>query len=108
MESMERRESHIDLVDKISNIQIEIARGFAESHAHNKESSRDISELKEAQNRILYTLYGNGKEGIITTVAKMHTKLSWMWYLLAALSVSFLVVAIGTNSPLLKALAIIA
>src|SRR5690242_5089266 len=97
MQDMERRESHIDLVDKITNIQVEIAKGFAEFHAHYKESSRDIGELKESHQRIVYTLYGNGKEGMITTVAKMHSKLTWMWYGLAALDGAFLSIAIGAN-----------
>ncbi len=94
---MERRESHIDLVDKISNIQVELARGFAEFHAHYKESAKDVLELKEAQNKILYTLYGNGREGIITTVSKMHQRLTYMWWGLSVLGTTFLAIAVGAN-----------
>jgi predicted transcriptional regulator len=94
---MERRESHIDLVDKITSIQVELAKGFAEFHAHHKESASDVLELKEMQNKILYTLYGNGKEGIITTVAKMHEKLGYMWWGLSVLGATFLAIAVGAN-----------
>ncbi len=94
---MERRSSHIELVDKITEIQVILAKGFAEAEARHQASAKEVGEIKKEQERITHLLFGNGKEGLITTVTIMNKKLNIMWVILCLLSAAFLSIAVGMN-----------
>jgi len=92
-EDMERRESYINLVDKITSIEVNIARGFTQMQEQHKSYFSTIEGLKEAQEKLTHVLFGNGKEGLITTISKMHDKIGVMWTAICALSVATLIVS---------------
>lgn len=94
---MERRGSHIDISEKISEIQVILAKGFAEAEARYLASSKEVQDIKKEQERISHVLFGNGKEGLVTTVTVMNRKLSVMWVILVMLSAAFLSAAVGMN-----------
>lgn len=76
---MERRSSHIELADKIARIEVAIAKGFAEGSSFQKDVERNVADLRKDMEQVIHCLYGNGKEGMITKMAKMNQKLSIMW-----------------------------
>ncbi len=76
MDDMERRESHIELADKIARLEVCIVKGFAESTSQKEHTNHIIGELKADTERLIYSLYGNGQEGLITKVAKIHQRMS--------------------------------
>lgn len=92
---MERRESHIDLSDKITSVEVSIATSIARFTAQHESIAHSIQELRKDQEKVLHILYGNGKEGIITVVAKIAQKLNLMWTIFAAFCGAVLVLSTG-------------
>ncbi len=79
MSDMERRESHIELSDKIARLEVCIVRGFAETTATNNNVNRIVEDLKKESEMVIHCLYGNGQEGLTTKVAKIHQKVNILW-----------------------------
>jgi hypothetical protein len=92
---MERRENHIELADKISDIQIEIAKGFTRINEQHISYQSVLKELRDDQEKLLHIIYGNGKEGILTIIAKMGQKLNFMWIIISTLSLATLTLTTG-------------
>lgn len=86
----ERRESYIELADKISRIEVAVVKGFAEANAQHRFSNAAIDDIKKYQQDIFHVIYGNGKEGLITKIARISQKISIVWGSLAAMALAYL------------------
>lgn len=95
MNDMEKRENYIDLAERIASIDISLATGFARSCSNHEAVTLSITDVRKDQERILHILYGNGKEGLITSMAKISQKLNLMWTILSVLSMSVLALSTG-------------
>ena len=78
MSSEERRGDYVNLDDRLRSLEVAIAAGFAELGEGHKALGKEIEDLGEVQDRILKCLYGNGREGLVTTVAKVKQKQHWI------------------------------
>lgn len=81
---MERREQYIEIADKISRIEVCLAKEFAEIAGQHKNMNYSISNLMKESEQVIHCLYGNGQEGITTKIAKINQRLSIMWAMLWA------------------------
>lgn len=78
--SMERRETHIELADNLNRLEVAITRGFTESNSAHESTKKEIESLTKSHERISHAVYGNGKEGLITVVAKLQQRVNtFMW-----------------------------
>lgn len=98
---MERRESHIEIADKIARIEVALVKGFTESTAHHESTSRYITELKKDQERIMHSLYGNGQEGLVTKIAKISQRVNILWFVVVSVCGAYLTLGTGVLQQLL-------
>jgi len=82
MNEMERRETYIEIADKITRIEVCLAKEFADISGQHKSMMGNINDLKKESEQVIHCLYGNGQEGITTKIAKMNQRLGIMWALL--------------------------
>lgn len=81
----ERRRGHVELSDKLQTLELQIVQGFSELKVHHTGIQAAIKQLGKGQQRLSEALYGNGKEGLITTVAKIMQRQNVMWGILATI-----------------------
>lgn len=74
---MERRETYIELAENLTRLEVAITRGFTESTAAHEGTRKELEFMAKQHERFAHALYGNGKEGLVTTVAKLRNQVNW-------------------------------
>ena len=70
---------------KLHKLEIKITEGFTTLKGQHEALSGTIGEIKEDQDKLVHTIYGNGKEGILTKLAKISDKQTIIWTLIILL-----------------------
>lgn len=74
---MERRGTHIELSDNLNRLEVAITKGFTESTAAHEGTRKELEAMAKQHEKFAHALYGNGKEGLVTTVAKLKAQVTW-------------------------------
>lgn len=70
---------------KLHKLEIKITEGFTTLKGQHEALSGTIGEIKEDQTKLVETIYGNGKEGMLTKLAKISDKQTIIWSLIILL-----------------------
>lgn len=70
---------------KLHKLEIKITEGFTTLKGQHDALSDTIGEIKDDQDKLVDTIYGNGKEGMLTKLAKISDKQTIIWSLIILL-----------------------
>ena len=70
---------------KLHKLELKITEGFTTLKGQHEALSGTIGEIKEDQEKLVETIYGNGKEGMLTKLAKISDKQTIIWTLIVLL-----------------------
>lgn len=68
-----------DLESKVQGLQVTSAKGFAEVNNSCNHLKDELRKISEQQDKIFKLLYGNGREGLVTSIAKLNQKQGIVW-----------------------------
>ena len=71
---------------KLHKLEIKITEGFTSLKGQHNALSSIMEEIKDDQNKLVETVYGNGKEGMLTKLAKISDKQTIIWSLMVMLA----------------------
>ena len=85
---------------QISDLELKIVEGFTKIEGQNKSITDKIETANKTQQKLLESIYGNGKIGLITQVATIETRqttIKWIVTILASTLIGMAGYIVRTN-----------
>ena len=77
-----------ELESKLHDLQMNTTMGIGELSAQTQMIQKELQILVNQQTKIFDAVYGNGREGLVTTFAKVAQKQALVWGLIAAVGLT--------------------
>ena len=79
MAEKERRQDYKDMTQELNDLNVCVKTNFAQLSQQHEFFGRTLEDLRKSQEQVVHTLHGNGKEGLITTVARIKQRVGFIW-----------------------------
>lgn len=75
----------LELERKVSELQVSTAKGFADVCNSCDHLKQELCKISTQQDKVFKLLYGNGKEGMVTSLAKLNQRQGIIWTIFGAI-----------------------
>lgn len=76
--------------NQLSDLELKIVEGFTKLEGQNKSITEKIEAANKTQQKLLESIYGNGKVGLITQVATIETRQTSIKWIVTVLATTIL------------------